>query len=97
MKYVIDSLEDKSKDVIYYIEAGDAMKAMIFNPDVSVLMNHMDKRYNVIKCIWGGQTWKKPNAIPRLLRYRWFVDNARHTVSSDSIYSERDCIWKKER
>lgn len=54
MKYVIDSLEDKSKDVIYYIEAGDAMKAMIFNPDVSVLMNHMDKRYNVIKCIWGG-------------------------------------------
>lgn len=55
MKYVIDSLEDKSKNVIYYIEAGDAMTAMIFNPDVSVLMNHMDKRYNVIKCIWGGE------------------------------------------
>ena len=54
MKYVIDSLEDKSRDILYYIEAGDLMKAMIFNPDVSVLMNHMSSRYNVIKCIWGA-------------------------------------------
>lgn len=54
VKYVIDSLEDKSKDVIYYIEAGDMMKAGLFDPDVSVLMNHMDSRYHVIQCIWGA-------------------------------------------
>ena len=54
MKYVIDTLESKSRDVIYYIEAGDPIKAMIFNPDLSVLMNHMNERYNVIKCIWGS-------------------------------------------
>lgn len=54
MRYVIDSLEDKSKDVIYYIEAGDMTKAGLFNPDVSVLMNHMASRYNIIKWIWGA-------------------------------------------
>ena len=53
MKYVIDSLEYTSKDVVYYIEAGNPVKEMIFNPDISVLMNRMDERYNVIKCIWG--------------------------------------------
>ncbi len=53
MKYAIDSLDDMSKDVIYYIEAGNPVKAMVFNPDVSVLMNSMDERYNIVKCIWG--------------------------------------------
>ena len=42
------------KRMKYVIEAGDMMKAGLFDPDVSVLMNHMDSRYHVIQCIWGA-------------------------------------------
>lgn len=56
MRYAIDSLKDKSKDVLYYIEAGDLIKARIINPDVSTLINHMSERYNVIRSIWGTNT-----------------------------------------
>jgi hypothetical protein len=56
MRYAIDSLEDKSKDVLYYIEAGNLLKARIINPDVSTLINHMSERYKVIRSIWGTNT-----------------------------------------
>lgn len=53
MKYVIDSLKEKSKDVFYYIEGGDPITAQVFDPDASTLVRLMDNRYNVINCIWG--------------------------------------------
>lgn len=53
MKYAIDSLEEKSKDVFYYIEAGNTFKALVSNPDSSTLTRLMGNRYNVIKYIWG--------------------------------------------
>lgn len=53
MRYAIDSLNENSKDVIYYIEAGNPYEAHIINPDSSTLSRLMENRYNVIKYIWG--------------------------------------------
>ena len=53
LKYVIGSLDYKSKDVIYYIEAGDLIKTGQFNPDSSTIMHLMREHYNVIKGVIG--------------------------------------------
>ena len=36
-------------DILYYIDVGDLNNTLIFNPDISVLMNMLGERYNVQK------------------------------------------------
>ena len=53
MRYAINSTVPKSKDVFYYLEAGDLMKAGLCNPDSSLLMSQMDRHFNVVKSVLG--------------------------------------------